>query len=136
MPASYVKPYVKRNKNDGRDAEGVCEAMGRPTMRFVAVKSVEQQAVLVIHSTPTILDTSAHDDRQCAACGAERVRDCGAAPGLKGLRTLIEQLRNPSDEVIPEVRRATLFLMAWQWEALDADIQCAGPPDRTCRAGR
>jgi len=40
MPAGYVKPYVKRNKNDGRDAEGVCEAMGRPTMRFVPVKSV------------------------------------------------------------------------------------------------
>ncbi len=38
MPAGYVKPYVKRNKNDGRDAEGVCEAMGRPTMRFVRVE--------------------------------------------------------------------------------------------------
>ena len=46
MPPAYVKPYVKRNKNDGRDAEAICEAVSRPTMRFVAVKSVEQQATL------------------------------------------------------------------------------------------
>src|SRR5258708_14641575 len=44
----HVKPYVKRNKNDGRDAEGVCEAMGRPTMRFVPVKTAEQQAGLML----------------------------------------------------------------------------------------
>ena len=44
----HVKPYVKRNKNDGRDAEGLCEAMSRPTMRFVAVKTEEQQAALML----------------------------------------------------------------------------------------
>src|SRR5216110_3274305 len=44
MPPAYVKPYLKRNKNDGRDAEAICEAVSRPTMRFVAVKSIEQQA--------------------------------------------------------------------------------------------
>jgi transposase len=49
MPPGYVKPYVKRNKNDGRDAEGVCEAMGRLTMRFVPVKSLDNQAVQVMH---------------------------------------------------------------------------------------
>ncbi len=43
-----VKPYVTRNKNDGRDAAGVCEAMGRPTMRFVPVKTAEQQAALML----------------------------------------------------------------------------------------
>ena len=55
MPPAYVKPYVKRNKNDGRDAEGICEAMGRPTMRFVPVKSLESQAVLVLHRTRRLL---------------------------------------------------------------------------------
>jgi transposase len=45
MAPAYVKPYVKRNKTDGRDAEAICEAMQRPVMRFVAVTSVEQQAV-------------------------------------------------------------------------------------------
>ena len=69
MPAAYVKPYVKRNKTDGRDAEGVCEA-GRPTMRFVPVKSLESQAVLTLHRTRgllvgqrTMLGNSFHDDR-------------------------------------------------------------------------
>src|SRR5690349_23855845 len=55
MPAAYVKPYVKRNKNDGRDAEGVCEAMTRPTMRFVRVKSLDSQAVAVLHRTRRLL---------------------------------------------------------------------------------
>lgn len=49
MPAVYVKPYVKRGKTDAVDAEAICEAVTRPTMRFVAVKSKEQQALLTIH---------------------------------------------------------------------------------------
>ena len=49
MAPQFVKPYVKANKNDARDAEAICEALMRPTMRFVAVKSVEQQAVLSLH---------------------------------------------------------------------------------------
>ena len=49
MPATYVKPYVKRGKTDAVDAEAICEAVTRPTMRFVAVKSKEQQALLTMH---------------------------------------------------------------------------------------
>ncbi len=48
MPASYVKPYVKRQKNDASDAEAICEAVTRPTMRFVPVKSEERQSVLIV----------------------------------------------------------------------------------------
>src|SRR5258705_10525691 len=55
MPPAYVKPYVKRNKNDGRDAEAICEAVSRPTMRFVPVKSVEQQATMAVHTTRALL---------------------------------------------------------------------------------
>ncbi len=51
MPARYVKPYVKRNKNDAADAEAISEAVTRPTMRFVAVKTEEQQSVLMLHRT-------------------------------------------------------------------------------------
>ena len=51
LPPQYVKPYVKRNKNDAADAEAICEAMGRPTMRFVPVKSAEQQAALMLAGT-------------------------------------------------------------------------------------
>ena len=49
MPAAYVKPYVKRGKTDAADAEAICEAVRRPTMRFVEIKSEDQQAVLTIH---------------------------------------------------------------------------------------
>jgi hypothetical protein len=49
MPPQYVKPYVKTNKNDARDAEAICEAVTRPNMRFVPIKTEEQQAVLVLH---------------------------------------------------------------------------------------
>ncbi len=55
MPPAYVKPYVKRGKTDVADAEAICEALTRPTMRFVAVKSVDQQAVLMIHKTRDLL---------------------------------------------------------------------------------
>jgi len=55
MNPMYVKPYVKRGKNDAVDAEAICEALTRPTMRFVAVKSVEQQSVLAIHRTRALL---------------------------------------------------------------------------------
>ena len=48
LPPQYVKPYVKRNKNDAADAEAICEAMSRPRMRFVPVKTAEQQAALML----------------------------------------------------------------------------------------
>jgi transposase len=51
MPPAYVKPYVKRGKTDAADAEAICEAVRRPTMRFVPVKSCEQQAALSMHRT-------------------------------------------------------------------------------------
>ncbi len=54
IPPSHVKPYVKRQKNDMADAEAICEAVTRPTMRFVPVKSPEQQSVMVLHRTRLI----------------------------------------------------------------------------------
>lgn len=51
MPASYVKLYVKRGETDAADAEAICEAVTRPTMRFVPVKTAEQQVVLMLHRT-------------------------------------------------------------------------------------
>ncbi len=55
MPPRYVKPYVKRNKNDAADAEAICEAVTRPTMRFVAVKETGQQGVLMLHRSRELL---------------------------------------------------------------------------------
>jgi transposase len=55
MPPAYVKPYVKRQKNDAADAEAICEAVSRPTMRFVPVKSVDQQSALMLHRARDLL---------------------------------------------------------------------------------
>ncbi len=55
MAPAYVKPYVKRGKTDAADAEAICEAVTRPTMRFVAVKSAEQQARLMVHKARELL---------------------------------------------------------------------------------
>src|SRR5262245_42706910 len=49
MPAQYLKAYIKRNKHDAADAEAICEAVGRPTMRFVPVKTADQQAAVLLH---------------------------------------------------------------------------------------
>src|SRR5260221_8222570 len=118
MHPGYVKAYVKRNKNDGRDAEAICEAVGRPNMRFVAVKSVEQQATLAVHNTRDLLVR-----QRTAAANALRgmLSEPGilAAQGTKGLRTLMPQLEQPS-EAIPELMRNALLLLARQGGAPDA----------------
>ena len=55
MPPQFVKPYVKSQKNDAADAEAICEAVQRPTMRFVPLKTVDQQAALMLHRTREFL---------------------------------------------------------------------------------
>jgi transposase len=119
MPPAYVKPYVKRNKNDGRDAEGICEAVTRPTMRFVAIKSIEQQATLAVHGTRALLVR-----QRTMAANALRaaLSELGivAAQGYKGLRELMVRLEEPSED-IPENMRCALLLLARHWQALDAD---------------
>jgi len=74
MPAHYVKVYVKRGKNDVADAEAICEAVARPTMRFVAIKSREQQAVLVMHRTPRRAGSPTHPGDQRSARAPGRVQ--------------------------------------------------------------
>lgn len=119
MPPAYVKPYVKRNKNDGRDAEGICEAVTRPTMRFVPVKSVEQQAALAVHGTRALLVR-----QRTMAANALRaaLSELGivAAQGYEGLRELMTRLEAPSEE-IPEMMRSALLVLASHWQALDTD---------------
>ena len=119
MPPAYVKPYVKRNKNDGRDAEGICEAVTRPTMRFVPVKSVEQQAALAVHAARALLVR-----QRTMAANALRaaLSELGivAAQGYQGLRELMTKLEEPSKD-IPENMRCALLVLAKHWQALDAD---------------
>ncbi len=119
MPPAYVKPYVKRNKNDGRDAEGICEAVTRPTMRFVPVKSIAQQAALAVHGTRALLVR-----QRTMAANALRaaLSELGivAAQGREGLRELMARLEEPSEE-LPENMRTALLVLARHWQALDAD---------------
>jgi transposase len=119
MPPAYVKPYVKRNKNDGRDAEGICEAVGRPSMRFVAVKSVEQQATLAVQTTRALM---VRQRTMIANSLRAALSELGivAAQGLEGLRGLMAKLEQPSEE-IPELMRGALSALARHWQALDAD---------------
>jgi transposase len=120
MPAAYVKPYVKRNKTDGRDAEAICEAMQRPTMRFVAVKRVEQQAVAALHRTRALLvrqRTMAANALRAAFAEFGVV----AVPGIRGVRELIVPL--PASAAMPAEAGQALRLLARHWEALSADIQ-------------
>lgn len=81
MAPQFVKPYVKTNKHDAVDAEAICEAVSRPSMRFVPVKSGDQQAVLSLHRARQgfVKARAAH------ACG--RPRAC-AGPGVHSVRVL------------------------------------------------
>jgi len=118
MPPLYVKPYVKRNKNDSRDAEAICEAVGRPTMRFVPVKSVEQQAMLSVHSTRSLLVRQRTMIANALRAGLSEI-GIVAKQGVEGLRELTRRLKAPS-EAIPEMMRAALLVLAEQWQKLDA----------------
>lgn len=120
MAPAYVKPYVKRNKTDGRDAEAICEAMQRPTMRFVAVKSVEQQAVTTLHRARALLVRQrTMTGNQLRALLAEF--GMVAPQGTRALRGLIEDL--PHTSAVPPLTVETLVRLARHWEGLDADIQ-------------
>src|SRR3954451_22344274 len=74
MPARYVRAYVKTNKHDAADAEACCEAVQRPGMRFVPVKSEEQQSMLMVPPSPRSAGSPAHCRGQCSARTPGRVR--------------------------------------------------------------
>ncbi len=75
MPPAYVKPYVKRHKNDATDAEAICEAVSRPNMRFVATKTPEQQSCLMLHRTRHLLIRQQTCGDQCDPRSSCRVWD-------------------------------------------------------------
>lgn len=120
MPAAYVKPYVKRNKTDGRDAEAICEAMQRPTMRFVAVKRPEQQAMMAVHRTRAMF---VRQRTMLANALRAAFAEFGVVTpiGITGLEALMALL--PEPEAVPVEAHGALAMLARQWQALDADIK-------------
>ncbi|MER9548371.1 IS110 family transposase [Mesorhizobium sp. M0322] len=108
MPASYVKPYVKRQKNDATDAEAICEAVARPTMRFVPVKSQEQQSVLMLHRVRELLIR-----QRTMLVNALRghLAEFGIVTrqGIAGVGMLIALVEDDDHDLIPPLARSALL---------------------------
>ena len=100
MPAKDVKAYVKRNKNDAADAEAICEAVRRPTMRFVQVKSAEQQGRLMLHRTRDLL---MRQRTQLINALRAHLAELGivAAQGNAGLKELLKIIAGERDARLP-----------------------------------
>jgi transposase len=113
MPPRYVKPYVKRQKNDAADAEAICEAVTRPNMRFVEIKTCEQQGTLVLHRVRLML-TRQRTQLSNAIRGHMAEYGLVAPVGRNGLQRLIAILGNPDDERVPAVARASLAPLVCQ----------------------
>ena len=121
MPAKDVKAYVKRNKNDAADAEAICEAVRRPTMRFVGVKSAEQQGRLMQHRARDLL---MRQRTQAINALRAHMAELGivAAQGREGLKTLLAIIADDRDERLPVDARASLIVLAAQLQALQTMI--------------
>jgi transposase len=120
MPPQYVKPYVKRNKTDARDAEAICEAVTRPSMRFVPIKSEAAQAARGLHRARDLL---VRQRSQITNNMRGLLAEFGivAAAGQAGVARLRKALTE--DEItVPEPLRGALLALAQHWEALDAAV--------------
>ena len=121
MPAAYVKPYVKRQKNDAADAEAICEAVTRANMRFVATKTLEQQSCLMLHRTRHLFIR-----QQTAVINAIRAHlaEFGivAPVGRNGVEQLLNVVADPGDKRLPDVARACVATLGAQLQMLKARI--------------
>ncbi len=125
MPPRYVKPYVKRNKNDMADAEAICEAVSRPTMRFVEIKTPDRQSVLMLHRTRHLFVR-----QRTTLINALRAHlaELGivAGVGRNGLERLLKVIEDGEDDRVPPGARDCLLALRAHLEmvkhrVLDAD---------------
>jgi len=121
MPPAYVKPYVKRQKNDAADAEAICEAVQRPTMRFVPTKTADQQACLMLHRTRHLFIR-----QQTALINSMRAHlaEFGivAPVGRNGVEKLLDVVADPDDERVPDIARECLRALGSQLQGLKVRI--------------
>jgi len=117
IPPAYVKPYVKRQKNDAADAEAICEAVTRPNMRFVPVKTEEQQAVLVLHRSRDLL---MRQRTMILNSIRAQLAEFGVvtAQGPRKVTDLVRRLGDPDDIELPAVARSALLSLGAQLESL------------------
>jgi transposase len=121
MPPAYVKPYLKRQKNDAADAEAICEAVRRPNMRFVPTKAPDQQACLMLHRTRHLFIR-----QQTALINSIRAHltEFGivAPVGRNGVEALLDVVTDADDGRVPEIARQCLAALGNQLHSLKAQI--------------
>jgi transposase len=119
MPPIYVKPYVKRGKNDARDAEGCCEAVSRPSMRFVPIKTEAQQGQRALHRARELL---VRQRTQSGNAIRAMLYEMGliSAKGRAGLCALVERIEAGRD--IAATVLVALRPLARQWRSLAREI--------------
>lgn len=124
MPPHYVKAYVKRGKNDAADAEAICEAVTRPTMRFVGLKSAEQQSILMLHRTRELL---VRQRTMLVNAIRGHMAEFGivARVGLPQIKELLAVIADPADTRLPPGARACLESLARQFLSLHEEIGVA-----------
>ena len=121
MPPAYVKAYLRRQKNDAADAEAICEAVSRPTMRFVPIKSADSQGVLVLHRTRELLIRQRTMiinaiRGHCAEFGVV------APTGPRRVAEVLDQVRDGSVASLPEIGRVALLILGDQLSGLAIQI--------------
>jgi transposase len=121
MPPSYVKAYLKRGKNDANDAAAICEAVTRPSMRFVPIKSEQQQSGLMLHRSRQLL---VRQRTMLSNAIRGHMNELGiiSAKGRKGTAELIKIIGNADDDRVPAAARFSLAVLARQYEAIAAEI--------------
>jgi transposase len=121
MPPSYVKAYLKRSKNDANDAAAICEAVMRPSMRFVATKSEQQQSVLMLHRSRQLL---VRQRTMLSNAIRGHLAELGiiSAKGRNGTAELLAILTNEQDDRIPAAARFSLDVLARQYAVLTTEI--------------
>ena len=121
LPPSYVKAYLKRSKNDANDAAAICEAVTRPSMRFVATKSEQQQSGLMLHRSRQLL-VCQRTMLSNAIRGHMAELGIISAKGRNGTAELLEIIADEQDDRIPAAARFSLDVLARQYAVVRAEI--------------
>jgi transposase len=121
MPPSYVKAYLKRSKNDANDAAAICEAVQRPTMRFVPTKTRDQQAALMLHRTRQLL---VRQRTMLSNAMRGHLAELGivSAKGRQGTADLLKIIADANDDRIPSVAHACLHALGRQYNMIAMEI--------------
>lgn len=123
MPASYVKPYVKRGKTDAGDAEAICEAVRRPTMRFVEVKSEDQQALLALHRTRDLI---VRQRTQTINVIRSLLREFGYVlpSGARAASSFAKKCLDGARQPMPDLAQDILVTLCLQLVEIEERIEC------------